>query len=306
VFVDGVHTSSAANLVDRSSNGTAFYDNKDRVFRASKQMLGSYGSLRPRSSSLDDSANASFTSHAYGFVVPRQQAVTESNESSMKVDMEVKDKESKDPSDIVYSNSGRTARAVDKDKSEFKKRWNTLYDKGQQLRRSNSFPLVDAQAMIDEASSLQPYTGSPGDDLGDKLKVFLGELSKDIMETREWIAEMRDRLYAKKVASSLDLRKLIAEGKALRIQPIEEIAVLQQNVDDVETLSSTAKKILKRSSAKPTMQMINDWMRRAAITSVSASEFSDMEALSNSCQLLCDRVNHLIILSGVCTSSKLR
>lgn len=296
-----MNTSYTSNLVNRSSNGAAFSENKDRVFRASKQMLGSYGTTRVRSTSLDEFC----TSHPYGFIIPKHTSPEFNIEDSVELGRDV-DKDSKDLSDPILSMSGRVARAADKDKTECRKRWATLYDKGLHYRRSNSFSNADAQSLIDEASSLQSYSGSTGDDLGDKVKIFLGELAKDIMVTREWIAESRDRLFNCKSSDIFDVRSIINKGKNLRIIPVDEIEILQKIADDVESLSVNARKMLKRSSTKPTIQVINDWVKMASTSCICIPEYSDMLGLYNNCQQLCEKVNYLLLLSDVCASCKTR
>lgn len=203
---------------------------------------------------------------------------------------------------MVLSVSGRGVRTGDKDKQEIRKKWNNLYEKGMNLRRT-FFPLQDAQEMLDEAYTLPPYVNLAGDDLGDRLKLFLGELLKDVMTSRNWVASLRDAVFSRNMTLQ-SINKLMDSASQLRVTP-KEVQQFQEFLDEAKDLSHVGQKYLN-SKKKIELSDLSDLLRRIHMLPIIIPETKDLEKLYDESNSLSEKINQLIITSEVVAHIKPR
>ncbi len=270
---DQVTTKRYAELIAKQPVAAIFQEVKDKLLRSGAQntMLGAYtdperdGSTAVEASTGTGSGKDTPTKKAavraesvnyFNFSFPAEYAkekrtgeLTNGTSSS---------KSSKD-------SSGKAGRGQ-KDKNEIKKRWLFIFketctllqrkienptEKGS-IRKASRGSTTAAEAVLDEAASLGPFYDSPGDDFAEHLRVILGDLTKQLIASREWSSQLRDLFqplncyhgprHRRPKTTLAKLREHLKACDSLTLLPPEEVN-LKSTIEEIAKMNVDTKKL---------------------------------------------------------------
>jgi len=225
---DAVNVKRASELIAKQPIAGMFHDVKEKLFKsgAHKPMLGAYvddnNDAHTANGETTSSAAAAVSKHLkdkrskqekekvnyfeFSFPAEYAQTKTATGSAGSVAKALARDCEEDEEEDERKPGQGRGQ----KDKSETKKRWQqvlreccTLLQRKLEnpsekpaagIRKAQRGSTTAAENLLGEAAQLGPFYDSPGDDFAEQLRVILGELIRQVVTAREWVAELRDML----------------------------------------------------------------------------------------------------------------
>jgi hypothetical protein len=272
---DQVSTKKYSDMISKQPVAAIFQEMKEKVLRsgAQKTMLGSYVDTDRESGSAAPtdkvpSASSSKDKDSQGKKDDKSDVLNYFN-FSFPYDY-AKDKVNGTLSEgVCRGNSSKDSKVRgNKDKSEIKKRWLHVFKESCSLlqrklesptdkpaagiRKASRGKTTAAEIVLEEASNLGPFYDSPGDDFAEHLRVILGELTKQLIASREWSSQLRDMLQPlecfhgprsrRPLTTVCKLREHLKKSDSLQLMPPEE-ANLQAVIEEITEMNASTKRL---------------------------------------------------------------
>ena len=268
---DTVSVKRVSELINKQPIAALFQDVKEKMFRsgAAKPMLGAFVDESSDAVTTKDNAfivasskrskDSKYTNY-FDFAFPYEYAITKKAGG-------VDASSYADEDDDARPDRGASGRGH-KDKNETKKRWQHILKESCTLlqrkienpsekpaagiRRVLRGSTTAAEELLLEASQLGAFYDSPGDDFAEQLRVILGELIKQVISSREWVAELRDLMQPttcyhgtrrRRPRPQLgDLLSQLKKADSLQLVPPEE-ASLKNTISQIQAMNRSAKQL---------------------------------------------------------------
>jgi len=279
---DAVSVKRASELIGKQPVAAIFHDVKEKLLKsgARKPMLGAYvdDSNDPSATgSSNASAAAAASKHVsekrkkeekdrvnyFEFSFPAEYAQTKQTSGGASSAAKALTHDGDDDDD-----DDRKPGRGNKDKNETKKRWQSILKESCTLlqrklenpsekpaagiRKAQRGSTTAVEELLNEAAQLGPFYDSPGDDFAEQLRVILGELIKQMVVSREWVADLRDMLSplscyhgTRRRRSRPHLHDLCAHLKKcdnLQLVPPEELS-LKNTIFQIQEMNRSTKQL---------------------------------------------------------------